>query len=234
MNNEHIFEDNIIDYLNGNLDEKGKQTVETHIEECEQCNRLYNFWQDTLPADSNMTPSPLLKKRIDKQLKRERIRKHPIPKPTAIAGLVIIVVIFLSLPNILRQSTTTEPDYEIFQNNEISDRELFVNSPEVEKQDIVPIADDDLAGKVWVNNETQEVLLEVYGLAGLDKRDYQLWIVDRHNRAKGELLMVENGSTRVLYRLDDLSHYKFLKASVEPLGGSQQPTGPETFFVNFE
>ncbi|SER57591.1 hypothetical protein SAMN04487944_106107 [Gracilibacillus ureilyticus] len=235
MNKKHVREEEIIDFLNGDTEESENFKIEEHISECEQCKQLYLFWQEALPTGNETIPSPFLKIRVDKRLKRGWLQKRQIQKPFAVAaGMMIIMIVCLSLPDLLRQSVTTEPKYEIFQNSEIKDQEIFVSNPQVEKQEIVPIANNEVNGEVWVNNETSEILLELYGLSGLDQNDHQLWIVDHQNRAKGEILMVENGTTRVLYRLDDLSHYKFLKGSLEPLGGSHQPTGPETFFVTFE
>ncbi|WP_163539523.1 anti-sigma factor [Gracilibacillus sp. YIM 98692] len=235
----HLTEEAIIDYIEGNSGERANRQVKQHMDHCETCHELYQFWKETLEHDEALAPTPELKKNLDKAIKHKSQKKKRlsiVPKPLVTIGSIVIVFVFImGLYDIVQNRTYQPSGYEILQNEEIQSDDLFVNSSYVEEHELNSNREyDNVDGKVWVNSQTDEVLLEVEGLTSLETNDHQLWIMDKNDRMEGELLIVEDGVTRVLYRFDDLSQYKLLKGSIEPLGGSQQPTGPATFFVHFE
>ncbi|PWU66890.1 anti-sigma factor [Gracilibacillus dipsosauri] len=237
MSSNHLKEEKIIDLLDGNVSEEEKFEIQNHINTCPKCQGVYKFWQNTMESMTDVSPSPSLKERLDESIEKKKSHRFISFKPIILtASLAIVAFLFWGLNDIVYQSNTVQPEYEIYQNNEINEESLFTNSPHVEVQQLVSFSNtSNIDGALWVNKETQEMLLKVKGLEGLEQNDYQLWIVDQDNHAEGELLMVDtNGEAKVLYRLNDLSEYKHIKASVEPLGGSKTPTGPETFFVDFD
>lgn len=233
MKSQHIPEEKLIDFLENKLNVFEMAELEKHIETCEKCQKLLLFWQDTLEIEN----VPLTDK-IKGSSKRRSPFRYKRKSKQKIFGLVSIAVIFLlvySLADFSNQHLIQTNDYEVYQNKDIMSDQVFLNNPVVDKQPIQPYKDfAEIEGMVWINPQTQEILLQVEGLTGLYNNDYQVWIVDKNGNANGDLMIAENGVAKMLYRLDDLSHYRFIKGSLEPAGGSHQPTGPGTFYVDVE
>ncbi|WP_018932535.1 anti-sigma factor [Gracilibacillus lacisalsi] len=239
VKDNHISEEKLVDYLQGQLSESEAQGIQRHVEDCVKCQQTLAFWQETLEMDEDLQPSAKLKEKIDQSLLVERSLKQRLIKwkmPLfGLAGVIVIVILCFSLTDILKVQQTVEPDYEVYQNQDIMSDQVFMNNPVVDSQPIKPYEDfDEMEGMVWINPQTQEILLEMEGLTNIYNNDYQIWIIDKNGNINGDLIIVENGSARVLYRVEDLSDFRIMKGSVEPPGGSHRPTGPETFYVDIE
>ena len=51
--------------------------------------------------------------------------------------------------------------------------QVFMNNPVVDSQPIKPYEDfDEMEGMVWINPQTQEILLEMEGLTNIYNNDY--------------------------------------------------------------
>ncbi|WP_208591625.1 anti-sigma factor [Gracilibacillus suaedae] len=239
VKDKHISEEKLVDYLEDQLSESEAQDIQRHVDGCVKCQHTLAFWQETLEIDEDLQPSAQLKEKIDQSLLADRSPKQRQVKWKTplfgLAGVMIVVILFFSLSDFLKIKQTVEPDYEVYQNQDIISDQVFMNNPVVDSQPIKPYEDfADMEGMVWINPQTQEILLEMEGLTNFYNNDYQIWIIDKNGNINGDLIMVENGSARVLYRVEDLSDFRFMKGSVEPPGGSHQPTGPETFYVDIE
>ncbi|MFD2656431.1 anti-sigma factor [Gracilibacillus thailandensis] len=239
VKDKHISEEKLVDYLEGQLSESEAQDIQRHVDDCVKCQQTLAFWQETLAMDEDLQPSAELKEKIDQSLLSERSPKQHLVKWKTplfgLAGVMVVVILCFNLTDILKEQQTAEPDYEVYQNQDIMSDQVFMNNPVVDSQPIKPYEDfAEMEGMVWINPQTQEILLEMEGLTNIYNNDYQIWIIDKNGNINGDLIMVENGSARVLYRVEDLSDFRFMKGSVEPPGGSHRPTGPETFYVDIE
>ncbi len=239
MKDKHVPEEKLVDYLENNLSESDVQEIERHLDECANCQETLAFWQETLEVDKDLEPSTQLKEKINQSLLADRSSKQRLVKWKTplfgLAGVMVVVILFFSLTDFLKVQQTVEPDYEVYQNQDIMSDQVFINNPVVDSQPIKPYEDfADMEGMLWINPQTQEILLEMEGLTNFYNNDYQIWIIDKNGNINGDLIMVENGTARVLYRVEDISDFRFMKGSVEPPGGSHRPTGPETFYVDIE
>lgn len=232
--NNHVEEELLIDFVRSQLDENKKEEIQAHINRCERCAANVKEWQLLLKPDDELdvAASPYVKARIDRsieQLSEPKITKSKKPIFAFISGVAVILLCIGLYANIRTQDLT----YEVRQNEEIEEASLVLQ-PDTNRLDIIPVANDqDISGNVWINDATNEMLVEVQGLTHLTTNDYQLWVIHTNDRYRSELLKLENGMARVYYRGEDVAGLKLIKASVEPLGGSEQPTGPETFYVDF-
>ncbi|MDC3418531.1 anti-sigma factor domain-containing protein [Aquibacillus salsiterrae] len=231
---EHVDEHLLIDYAKDQLDSDKRTEIIAHVNMCAQCQTNLKEWELLLNREQQIAndPSPYLKTRI-----HHSIAKHGKPKRTiafkpifaSISGVMIVFLCVLLYINMRAQDLT----YEVRQNEEIGESELF-NHPNTNRLDIIPASTaQNVSGNVWINNATNEMLVEVQGLTHLAERDYQLWVIHSNDQFRSELLQLQNGTAKVYYRGEDLTKLERIKASVEPLGGSDKPTGPETFYVNF-
>lgn len=236
---KHLLEEKLVDYLEGHLTEAEIQEIECHLADCGKCQQTVAFWKETLEIDEEVQPSPQLKEKINETLHADHSPTKRVikwKKPLfGLAGVIVMAICMISLINLLKVEHIVQPEYEVYQHQDIISDQVFIDNPVVARQPIQPYKDfASIEGMVWINPQTQEILLEMEGLTGLYNNDYQIWIIDKNGNINGDLVMVENGVARMLYRVEDLSDFRFMKGSVEPPGGSHRPTGPETFYVDIK
>ncbi|MFB4167141.1 hypothetical protein [Virgibacillus sp. JSM 102003] len=236
--NKHISESAIIDYLIGNLKQEENSEVIRHVNQCQACQETMKSWDGLLgdQEQNKAVPSEALKAKLDnsidkeetKQLKKGRIK--PLYLFSSIATALFLFVGLLS-------STSSQPpmmEEEVVYNDNIQVEQIQSNPGTIQHEIRPESRFDYVSGNVWINNRTRELLIEIDGLMNLNGHNYQLWMIDKNNRMEGKLLPLEDGSVKVLYRGKDVNEIKFIKSSIEPAGGSSEPTGPETFTVHLD
>jgi anti-sigma-K factor RskA len=102
----------------------------------------------------------------------------------------------------------------------------------------IPIAAENLSGSVLVDSERDTVALVMWHLPQLSEdQTYQAWLIepDGHRVSAGTFLPQgeESYTTKPVYSKQDLSNYIGIGVTVEPAGGSEQPTGQRIFKVDF-
>ena len=227
----HIPEEKIIDLALGNITSADELAeLEHHLASCARCQHKLSAWRRMTETESNIEPSAALKEKIWQDVTAEKPRRKAAKVPV-IVSIAAAAVLLFALGLYQLKPTVDSPAMEVAQNDDIAEENLL-HYPETKQLAIVPVSDfNHIRGNLWINNLTEEMLLEVDGLIRLKGQDYQLWIIYDNNDIQGELLSIEDGASRVLFKGPDIREFKLIKASVEPKGGSQKPTGPETFVV---
>jgi len=233
--NKHIPETELVDFLMGNVEEKVKRQMTLHIQNCHQCWMKCKQWESLLTQDEVQT-NPLhstLQERIWYALDSKKERQKWWNRPKSIfafgTGITVFALIYLLITN---------PLYP-YKNDQLSIDQHIPNTdvliqPTTKQYSIKPLSThDSMDGKLWINYETEEILLEVDGLRDYANQDYQVWIVYRNDYIVGEVLQIINGSARLFISGSDVNQFKLIKASIEPKGGSLIQTGPDTFIVDF-
>lgn len=124
--------------------------------------------------------------------------------------------------------------YSITQQHDVRKAEL-VNDPETNRFHITPVATtNDVNGAVYVNDVTNELFMHVQGLPPVVEKDYQLWLVHENDDMNSELLEIEDKEAILYYKGDELGDIVLLRVSLERKGGSDEPKGPNTFFVDLK
>jgi|GEM_PF-1073247 len=188
------------------------------------------------PESRSIAPPPLsapegLKERLwvlAKEMKgAPRNWKRLRPAFVSVLALFLVGVILLGS----NFRIISHQSYEVSKNDDIPVN--FIQSkPDTKELHITPVADNpQMNGSLWLNNASHEMLLEVEGLPEYPNQDHQLWIFYIDNDVTGEILPVKNGTTRIFFRGIDVGQFKLIKASVEPKGGSPEPTGPSSFLI---
>ncbi|WP_156289724.1 anti-sigma factor [Oceanobacillus salinisoli] len=228
---QHVSEEQLIDLALGNLSEDKKKKVYEHMEHCGTCHRKLENWRFILEKEEKESPNSSVKERIWQDFEE---KKHPIhrkrKKPAFVFVLGSAVAIFIVTVGLIFYNQSLERSYQVAYNDDVE--EDIISKDYTKQVAVIPVADfPDISGNLWINQSADEMLLEVDGLPQLSDNDYQLWIVYDDNLMEGEVLYIQNGTSRVFFKGDDVGQFKFMKASVEPIGGSVEPTGPETFVV---
>ncbi|MCM3799025.1 anti-sigma factor [Caldifermentibacillus hisashii] len=238
MKSKHIPEEQLVDYLLGNIGEWDAKQIKAHLNHCKKCQNLLSDWQFLLRQDhKQFQPSQSMKDRIQHSIiqveEKSFKRRTVIGKPGLLfATIACVFLIFYSVHSYYQDINTR--NYEIAENDEIPP-ETIQSAPHTQQIKVTPVSEfNQINGYVWVNRNRNEMLLEVDGLEELINQDYQLWIIYMDNSIDHEILPTQNGMTRMLFRDIDVDEFKKLKASVEPRGGSIEQTGPDTFIVEFQ
>ncbi|WP_172643501.1 anti-sigma factor [Geobacillus thermocatenulatus] len=247
MKHSHIPETKIVDWLLGALPEQEKEDVSNHLKHCLECQRLLEAWKDIGLKETAQYEAPPLshKERIwaQAEAKRQTARaQRKVRIASGLIGIALAVSLFalrLFVPDGGRDDSHGRPGgayrYEIVNQNDDIPIERIIHNPATKQIPIEPSAFfQQLDGTVWLNDETEEMLMEIEGLPPFAARDYQLWIIYANNEVKGELLTIRHGAARIFITGEDVKQFKQIKASLEPKGGSAAPTGPETFIVHLE
>ncbi|WAA09919.1 anti-sigma factor [Fervidibacillus albus] len=231
--NNHIPEETIIDYVSGELEEQEEEQIQRHLNECERCMEMAVHWRQLFDYNRRepVQPPPTLKENMwqmvhsKKTKKRKEIWKPVTAVCTFAATIGLLFLVF--------KGEMEEKPYEVVKNDEIP-FETFHSTPNTKQLNIVPAVNhQQINGNMWINGDTKEMFLEVDGLPHYPNRDYQLWIIFSNDDVEGELLILQDGASRIFFQGIDVEKFKLIKASVEPKGGSTYQTGPDTFFVDF-
>lgn len=241
---EHYSEEILFDYINDTLSEMKKREVKQHLIECTKCQMTIDSWQQLLQLENNeeqlITPSPQLKNRlmesihlVDEQKVEKHVKKGGNKKLIFRIG-ALAAAAFLVVNLFQYHSSERDSSVEVLHNDEIHQMTI-VTSPNSNEHAIIPlINEEELEGNVWLDPVKNEMLLELNGLRELNERVYQVWFIHSNDVMDGEILEIVNGRSRMFYRGMDVDKLKLIKGSVEPLGGSVRPTGPETFIIELK
>jgi anti-sigma-K factor RskA len=102
----------------------------------------------------------------------------------------------------------------------------------------IPIVAENLSGSVLLDRERNTAALVMWHLPELSKdQTYQAWLIepDGQRVSAGIFLPQQNTSytTQPVYPKQDLANFVGIGVTVEPAGGSEQPTGQRVFKVDF-
>jgi hypothetical protein len=102
----------------------------------------------------------------------------------------------------------------------------------------IPIAAENLSGSVLVDSERNTVALVMWHLPQLSEdQTYQAWLIEPDGQRVSAGTFLPQGdeayTTKPVYSKQDLSDFVGIGVTVEPAGGSEQPTGERIFLVEF-
>ncbi|HLR08818.1 MAG TPA: anti-sigma factor [Bacillota bacterium] len=237
MTDQHISEEQLVDYVLGHLPDNEKEKIKYHLTVCRTCEAEWRHWQHLL-AEKTYHPSPVLKRQIINSIEEKTTPVQPKRKKwrrSAVLAMTVASTILLGL-GLLRMidAESEQQGFVMAQHDEIP-KETIEKKTGTNHLKIVPVVDNtNMTGGVWLNQSTNEMILHVDGLVPLHTNNYQLWLIHKNDDWNGELLNLRDGSIRVYYKGADIALLKYIKVSVEPPGGSLKPSGPEAFYVDLE
>ena len=240
MSEEHVF-DLLPGYAIGILDEEELIHVNEHLSHCDICRQEYVEHAETSSRlafiSTQHTPTPMLKTRVLEKVRRTSgypglnntfpvsekpiIRQNPgyfMKKPMVFAlGLLsVLIIFFLAINNfILRQ-----------QLHEIQTQESggYMQVVQLEGTSLAP----QTSGYVMVFKNQNYGSLAVTHAPLLDEdQQYQIWLIQDGVRISGGVFSVNaDGYGNLMVAANQpLDSFDSFGITIEPLGGSAQPTG---------
>jgi len=227
MNNKPcpIGEQEIIDYLLGYTQIRDKENLEQHFSICPSCQGRIAEWQQNLPSLSNTLPPPALKRKLKtKFLLRSKFYSLHSKKIAFTAAALFLLLI----SGIMIKGLFISPK------EEMKKEMAFVMDPKTVQYQVKPKEHRNVKGYVWVNPESNELLLLVNGIQPVSEKDYQVWIVYNRERSNGGLMQWRNGMGLLYVQPPNVTQIQNIAVTVEPKGGSHLPTAPDAMFVDLK
>jgi anti-sigma-K factor RskA len=244
---EHsLLRENIPAYAIGALDAEEIPALETHLQTCESCQAELAEYralsQDLLAAAPPRRPSPALRKQLQRQLPSAR-RPQTVARPRfawsfsrlAIGGALILLLgmnllSFAQMRDLQRQQLSL---VQQLQNSQVTLAMLSYPGTQA-----LPINEGSISGTVLVDKDRNTAALVAWNLPQLPAgQTYQIWLVEPNGqRVSAGLFRPPAGAsytTQSIVSKQDLSEFVGIGVTVEPATGSDQPTGPRVFKVDF-
>lgn len=230
MSEEHHVLDLLPAYAIGSLEADEVNRVEQHLKSCLICRKEANAFEETAEqlsfAAPVASPSPDLKERLLQRARAARPGESTVSQQAArpfwerllpawgLASLVLIVGLaglnFLLWQRLDRLEFSTAPG--------------GMRAVPLTATDAAPAA----TGFVLISADGADGALVVDGLSPLgDDQQYQLWLIRDGTRTSGAVFSTDEksyGGTRIRAPLS-LLEYSSVGITIEPAGGSPQPTG---------
>jgi len=241
---EHsLLRENIPAYALGALDAEDIRALEVHLQTCESCRAEladYRFVSDNLlSAIPPAQPSPALRKRLQSHLPSAQKTTRPrfiwsfsrLAMGGALALLFVMNLFsFAQMRALQRQQLSVQRQ---LQNNQAALAMLSYPGTEA-----LAIAAGNISGTVLLDRDRNSAALVVWNLPELsEEQTYQIWLIEAdEDRVSAGLFRPQADlpyTTQPVFSSQSISNFVGIGVTVEPSGGSEQPTGPRIFKVDF-
>jgi anti-sigma-K factor RskA len=243
---EHsFFRENLSAYALGALEADELRALEAHLQTCDSCRAelaQYRAISDgLLTALPPRTPSAALRKRLQSQLPSAQKKTSPRFRFTwsfgglALAGGLALLLL-MSIFSLVQMRQLQNQQETLAQ--QVKTSQFALSMLAYPSTQAIPIAAENLSGSVLLDRERNAAALVMWHLPQLNKdQTYQAWLIepDGHRVSAGTFVPQENESytTKPVYPKQNLSNFVGIGVTVEPAGGSEQPTGQRIFKVDF-
>ena len=240
---EHTpFIENIPAYAISALDADEVAALESHLETCASCQaelaQYRGVGESLLTAVPPKPPSPALRKSLQRGLPSARKAR---PQRTwsfgsLALGMAVLALLVLNLVSLaqLRQIQSQQANLL----DEVEDSQAALAMLSSENVQMLPISGEEVSGTLLLDENRSRAVLILQDLPALTADlVYQMWLIEPNGgRVSAGLFLPENGqayTTQIISSPEMLSDFSGIGVTVEPAGGSEQPTGERIFKVDF-
>jgi anti-sigma-K factor RskA len=238
------FRENLPAYALGALDAEDTAALESHLQTCESCRAElaeYRVISDNLlTAVPPRQPPPALRKRLQSQLPSAQKTLRPrLPWSFAklATGVALVLLLFINIFSFMQTLQIQRQQASLLQ--QLKTNQFALSMLAYPSTQSFPIAGgNNLSGSVLLDREQNTVALVMWHLLTLPQNQtYQIWLIEPngHRVSAGLFRSQEDTSytTEPVFAKQSLSNFVGIGVTVEPAGGSDQPTGPRVFKVDF-
>lgn len=245
MINEHNqLQDNLAAYALNALDPDDIPALETHIKTCASCQATLTEYQRVsaglLAGLPPRPPRPALKRILAAQLPgnannvRARFTSWSLAQ-FAMAGAVVLLL-GINLFSLFQVRSLQDQQAEMTRQQETEQTALSILAYAGTQS--LPVSGEGLTGSLLLDRDRNAAVLFVWDLPLLTpNQTYQIWLIDpQGKRISAGLFNAVTGRPITIFELSSpkpLSNFTSMGVTIEPRGGSPQPTGPRILSVNF-
>jgi len=244
MQDEHSpFRENLPAYALGALDAEDIAALETHLQTCESCRTELAAYRQIsaglLTALPARPPSAALRKRLQSKLPSAQKTSRPRfawSFGQFATGVALALLLILSVFSFAQMRAIQTQQASLL--NQIKTSQFALSMLAYPGTQSFPIAGGNFSGSVLVDKEHNTIALVTWRLPDLPQNQiYQIWLIEPsgHRVSAGLFRPQENSSytTQPVFAKQSLSNFVGVGVTVEPASGSEQPTGPRVFKVDF-
>jgi len=239
--NPHL--ENIPAYAMGALDAEDVIALEAHLKTCASCQTELAAYravsESLLMATLPKQPSAELRKRLQSRL--PSAQKSARPRfawsfGQLAVGMALVLLLALNAYSILQIRSLQLTQTQLARQYRTGQTLISMLSyPTTER---LAINSDNVVGSLLLDKDRNIVALIVWNMPKLEEdKTYQAWLIDPNGeRVSAGIFRPENGqayTTQIAFPKQSLSNFVGVGVTVEPAGGSDQPTGERIFKVDF-
>lgn len=247
-NDQHTsFLENIPAYALGALDAEEAAALEAHLATCASCQTElagYRLVSDNLlTALPPQKPPAALRQRLQGRLPSAQKAIRPMrPRLNwsigrVAVGMAFVLLLALNVYSILQVRTLQLQQAQLTRQIQTSQTALAMLSyPNTQS---LPIdVNNGVTGTLLMDTDRNIAALIVWNMPQLrEDQTYQVWLIDpQGDRTSGGIFRpdpVQSFTTASILSTSNLSNFVGIGVTVEPAGGSDQPTGSRIFKVDF-
>jgi anti-sigma-K factor RskA len=237
------FRENIPAYALGALDADEAAALEAHLQTCDSCPAelaVYRAISDTLlTAVPPQRPPVELRKRLQGRLpgaqKPHRLWPSLSFGQFALAAAVLLLVA-LNIFSLLQINFMQRQQVQFARQIQTGQTALAMLAyPDTQS---LPVSGSNVAGTLLLDKEHNAAVLIVWNLPPIaENQTYQIWLIDpKGGRTNAGLFRQDTGqpfTSQAIFSTQAISSFTGLGVTVEPAGGSSQPTSSRIFKVDF-
>ena len=244
LRDEHTpFIENIPAYAIGALDAEDVIALESHLRTCASCQTELAAYravsESLLTATPPKQPSAELRKRLQSRL--PSLQKSSRPRfawsfGQLAVGMALVLLLALNIYSILQMRSLQLAQTQLTRQYRTGETLISMLSyPTTER---LAISADSVVGSLLLDKDRNIVALIVWNMPQLQEdKTYQVWLIDpQGERVSAGIFRPESGqtyTTQIAFPKQSLSNFVGVGVTVEPAGGSDQPTGQRIFKVDF-
>lgn len=238
-----LLRENLSAYALGALDAEEAAALEAHLQTCEACRtELAEFRRlsdSLLLATPPRPPSPALRKRLQSRLPSAQKQVKPRVNwslGNLAMGTALALLLIMNLFSFTQMRQIQNQQKSLLQ--QIKTNQFALSMLAYPSTQAYSISADNLSGSVLLDRERNTVALVMWHLPELsDEQTYQAWLIQPDgSRVSAGVFRPQadvSYTTQPIYAKQDISRFTGVGVTIEPAGGSEQPTGPRIFKVDF-
>lgn len=237
------FRENIPAYALGALDADEASALEAHLQTCDSCPAelaAHRAISDTLlTAIPPQRPPAALRQRLQGRLPGAQKNRRLWPSWSFgqfALGTGVVLLVTLNIFSLFQIQTLQRQQVQFAHQIQTGQAAFAMLAyPETKS---LPISGSNVAGTLLLDKEHNAAVLIAWNLPPIaENQTYQIWLIDpKGGRTNGGLFRQEAGqpfTSQSIFSTQDISTFTGLGVTVEPAGGSSQPTGSRIFKVDF-
>jgi anti-sigma-K factor RskA len=241
---EHLpFLENIPAYALGALDAKDAIALEAHLQTCASCRDelgAYHATSDKLLVSlPPQEPSAALRRQIQRRLPSAQTSARPrLNWSLSRLALGIAIVLLLALNMFSISQVRRLQDQQAQLMDQIQNGQMALAMLSYPHTQSFPIQAENVTGSLLLDREYNNAVLILRGLPAIpENQTYQVWLIAPNGeRTSAGLVRPQTDIpfiSQPVSSAQDLVNFVGVGMTIEPAGGSDQPTGSVVFRINF-